>query len=150
MKEPLLIILLVSFIVFSMNSYSQFELKPGISGSQFESQIGAHMDAAYVSRDFFSIGLFGSYGKVFSALDKNHIMATGLVMEFRGCFSENMKVFPLLNVHIGRSWEYKKHYYTYGDNDEYVSDTDHHLNGFSLAARIGMVSNFNKTGRFQF
>src|SRR5690554_7943438 len=80
------------------------------------------MDAAYVSRDFFSIGLFGSYGKVFSALDKNHIMATGLVMEFRGCFSENMKVFPLLNVHIGRSWEYKKHYYTYGDNDEYRSE----------------------------
>lgn len=144
------IILSIFMIMASFQAVSQFELKTGISGSQLQKQVGGHIEAAYLSNDIFSIGLFGSYGKLFSYLDRHHVFATGLVMEVKGRFNENMKIFPLLNLHLGRSWEYRNTYYTYGDENQYSNSIDKHITGFSIAARLGMISNFTKTNRIQF
>lgn len=149
------IFLSIALFLISANAYSQLELKTGVSGSFFASsnatgQLGTHLELAYSPEKFYSIGLFGSYGKVFSSLEKNHIFATGVVFELRGYFNEEMKIVPLMNIHVGHSWEYKKNHYTYGDNNQYHSDIDKHIKGVSLALRCGIVSNFTKTGPFQF
>jgi hypothetical protein len=149
------IILSIAIMLFSTNTYSQFELKPGISGSYMTdpmnvAQLGSHLEIAYVPVNYFSIGLFGSYGNVFSRRDKHYILSTGVVAEWRGHFSEKMKVIPLINFHMGYSSEYEKHHYKYGENNQLEKNIDRYTEGISAAVRTGIVSNFDKTGPFQF
>lgn len=149
------ILLSMAFFMLSINIYSQFEIKPGISTSYMLSpmnitEAGAQLEMAYVPVKHFSIGLYGSYGNLFSQRDTHYVLSTGAVFEWRFKVSDKMKVVPLINFPIGYSSEYEKHNYTYGENNEIEKNIDRYTEGVSAALRTGIVSNFDKTGQFQF
>jgi hypothetical protein len=150
-----LLLLLQGLFLLSSNTYCQFEFKPGISASSMLSpmdiaETGTHLEIAYVPVKHFSIGVYGSYGNLFSHRDTHYVLSTGVVFEWRFKISDKMKIIPLINFPIGYSSEYEKHYYTYGDNNQYETNIDRRTEGISAAFRTGFVTNLDKTGSFQF
>lgn len=146
----------IFLLLFSTQSLGQLNLKPGIAIGVYPSkmdkisEVDLHFEGAYATGKYFSIGLYASAGKIFSDNDKHHVLATGLSFEFRGFFNEKMKIIPLINLNFGYNWESIYDRYNYGLHDQFLSIRNETITGLNLSGRIGVLSNFENTGPYQF